>query len=77
MANPEYHVGCGFGGIYAGVLMPRNKTMWKFKSDVTEEAIAAVRDYMVQELLIDNVVSSGYEWTMKGGKKIELRVALK
>lgn len=47
----DYHVGCGAFGIYAGTLEPRNKTMWRNKTDCTEEAIAAVRDYMVTECL--------------------------
>ena len=45
----EYHVGCGAFGIYAGTLEPKNKSMWRNKSDVTEEAIEAVRDHMVME----------------------------
>lgn len=47
----EYHVGCGAFGIYAGTLEPKNKSLWRNKSDVTEEAIEAVRDHMVMELL--------------------------
>lgn len=37
----EYHVGNGLAGIYAGTLN-KSKTMWQNKSDVTDEAIAAV-----------------------------------
>lgn len=77
----EYHVGCGAFGIYAGTLNPRNKTIWKDKHECTDEAIASVRDYMVQELLggIDckNATSSGYEWTLKDGRIVELRVTIK
>ena len=43
--EPEYHVGCGLFGIYAGTLMKPKKDgviMWRKKSDVTEEAIHAV-----------------------------------
>ena len=47
----EYHVRCGAFGIYAGTLEPKNKSLWRNKSDVTEEAIEAVRDHMVMELL--------------------------
>ena len=39
----EYHVGCGIAGIYAGVL--RNKNEWKDKTECTDSAIVAVRDY--------------------------------
>lgn len=47
----EYHVGCGAFGIYAGTLNSRNKNMWRNKTECTDEAICAVRDYLVQELL--------------------------
>lgn len=47
----EYHVGCGAFGIYAGILN-KDKTMWKNKSDVTNEALDAVAQY----LLLENVV---------------------
>lgn len=45
---PDYHVGCGAFGIYAGTLN-RNKTLWQNKSKVTNEAICAVAEYMLQE----------------------------
>lgn len=77
----EYHVGCGAFGIYAGTLNSRNKTMWQNKSDVTDEALGAVRDYMVHELLggvnCSKATSSGYEWDLKDGRVVELRVTIK
>ena len=77
----EYHVGCGAFGIYAGTLSSRNKTMWQNKSDVTDEALGAVRDYMVQKLLggvdCSKATSSGYEWDLKNGRVVELRVTVK
>ena len=77
----EYHVGCGAFGIYAGTLNSRNKSMWQNKSDVTDEAINAVMDYMVQELLggldCSKATTSGYEWTLKDGRVAELRVTIK
>ena len=42
----EYHVGCGIFRIYAGILKP-NGTEWKDKTDVTEEAISAVAEYLL------------------------------
>ena len=76
----EYHIGCGAFAIYAGTLN-KNKTMWKNNSDCTDEAIAAVRDYMVQELLggtqCTKADNSGYAWTLKDGRTVELRVAIK
>ena len=70
----EYHVGCGAFAIYAGTLNSRNKNMWQNKTECTDEAICAVRDYMVSELLggIDcrKATSSGYEWTLKDGRTV-------
>ena len=47
----EYHVGCGAFGIYAGTLTTnKNKViLWKNKTDVTDEAISAVAQYLLQE----------------------------
>ena len=77
----EYHVGCGAFGIYAGTLNSRNKGLWKNKTECTDEALCAVRDYMVQELLggigCEKATSSGYEWTLKDGRFVELRVTIK
>ena len=77
----EYHVGCDFFGIYAGILNSRNKSQWQNKSEVTDEALCAVRDYMVMELLggtkCAKATSSGYEWTLKDGRTVELRVTIK
>lgn len=76
----EYHVGCGVFGIYAGTLNSKNKSMWQNKSEVTNEALCAVRDYMVMELLggteCTKATSSGYEWTLKDGRTVELRVTI-
>ena len=76
----EYHVGCGAFAIYAGTLN-KNKTMWQNKTECTDEAINAVRDYMVDELLggtkCSKAKSSGYEWTLKDGRIVELRVTIK
>ena len=49
----EYHVGCGAFGIYAGILN-KNKTMWKNKSEVTNEALDAVAQYLLQENMVMN-----------------------
>ena len=43
----EYHVGCGIAGIYAGTLQPRNKTIWRNKSNVTNEALSAAAQYLL------------------------------
>lgn len=43
----EYHVGCGAFGIYAGTLKP-NGIEWRNKSDVTDKAISAAAQYLLQ-----------------------------
>lgn len=45
----EYHVGCGAFAIYAGTLNSKNKTLWQNKSEVTNEAVSAVAQYLLQE----------------------------
>ena len=45
MAN--YHVGCGIAGIYAGTLNKKSD-MWVNKSDVTDEAISAVAQFLLE-----------------------------
>lgn len=74
----EYHVGCGIAGIYAGVL--KNNSEWKDKSDCTEEAIMAVRDYMVDDLLgginCSKKNKSGYTWKLKDGRNVTLEVRI-
>jgi len=45
MAN--YHVGCGITGIFAGTLN-KSKTMWADKSYVTDEAISAVAQFLLE-----------------------------
>lgn len=75
MAN--YHVGCGAFGIYAGRLN-KDKSMWidGARTEVTDEAICAVRDYLLMQ--IENGENSfGYEWTMKDGKTVQLAVKIK
>lgn len=43
----KYHVGCGITGIFAGTLNKTN-TMWVNKSDVTDEAITAVAQFLLE-----------------------------
>ena len=77
----EYHIGCGAFGIYAGTLNAKNKKLWQSKTECTDEAIDAIRDYMVQELLggfdCRKAVSTEYEWTLEDGRVVELRIAIK
>ena len=52
-----------------------------FTDDGDDEAINAVRDYMVNKLLggfdCGKATTSSYEWTLKDGRVVELRVAIK
>ena len=80
---PEYHVGAGVFEIYAGTL-DKSGTKWKSKSVVTEEAIAAVRDYMLDDCLgiqdgpLEQAkTNGGYAWTRKDGSVVELRILVK
>lgn len=74
----KYHVGAGLAGIYAGTL--KNEEEWKDKSDCTEEAITAVRDFMVDDLLggiaCTKTNKSGYSWKLKDGRNVILEVRI-
>ena len=75
----EYHVGCGAFGIYAGTLNSRNKKLWQNKTECTDEALCAVRDYLVQECLgglHGDSTSGGYEWTLEDGRVVKLLVEI-
>lgn len=79
----EYHVGAGLFGIYAGT-REKNQKYWKNKSCVTDEAIEAVRDYMVENLLsgLENLddkraTTGGWQWSLSDGRIIELRITVK
>lgn len=43
---PEYHVGCGAFGIYAGTLNKRGD-MWLHKSDVTNDVLFCAAQYLL------------------------------
>ncbi|MEI3501022.1 MAG: hypothetical protein V8Q39_05920 [Anaerovoracaceae bacterium] len=77
----EYHVGCGAFGIYAGTLNNKNKSMWQNKTECTDEAINSVVSYMVMDCLggydCSKATTGGYEWDLKDGRKIELRITIK
>lgn len=65
MSMAEYHVGCGAFAIYAGTFN-QNKTMWRNKSNVTDEAVRAVAEYL---LIQDTCVILN-----NGEKKFRLKV---
>ena len=73
-----YHVGAGeiSGEIYAGVLAKDSKS-WRNRSVVTDEAICAVRDHLVNQANQNKQDWFGYEWSRKDGKKVVLSIAVK
>lgn len=56
----EYHVGNGFADIYAGILSKDGKR-WLNKSNVTDEAIGAVFQWM-QDKAEEEYEKYGDEW---------------
>lgn len=74
----EFHVQVGeiSGVIYAGTFTMDGQK-WSKRTDVTEEAIAAVRDYFVRKAQSNDVNSYFYQWHRKDGKTVELRVSIK
>lgn len=76
----EYHVGCGITGIYAGTLNPKTKNgyqTWRNKSDVTEDAISAVAQYLKQELDLEkNGVEIARRYTFNDGTIAELKLSI-
>ena len=66
--EPEYHVGNGLCGIYAGRLNKKGN-MWLSKSDVTDEAIKAVAQYLVENDSILKFDYWGKHYILKAEKK--------
>lgn len=73
-----YHVGAGeiTGEIYAGVLAKDLKS-WRNKAIVTDEAICAVRDHLINQANQNKQDWFDYEWSRKDGKKVVLSVVIK
>lgn len=73
-----YHVGCGeiSGEIYAGTLKADGK-MWRDKQVITDCALIAVRDHLVEKMKQSGQDWYGYEWSRKDGKKVILSVTVK
>ena len=73
-----YHVSTSeiSGEIYAGTLNKDGKS-WRVKSVVTDLAILAVRDHLVDKMMQSGQEWYGYEWTKKDGKKVILSVTVK
>ena len=69
---PEYHVGCGLLGIYAGTLK-KNGAEWLNKSDVTNEAINAVVQHMYFKIP-EGEKAFAYGFKMRDGNYTRLMV---
>ena len=67
-----YHVGCGLAGIYAGTLNPKGDS-WRNKSDVTNEAINAVVNYMYMQIP-NGEKCFAYGFKMRDGKYVRLKI---
>ena len=74
----QYHVGCSLitGTIYAGTVNKKGD-LWLNKSDVTEEALASVRDHLEMKAREEKTTFYGYEWSKKDGTVIQLSVKIK
>lgn len=74
----DYHVGTGeiTGEIYAGVLAKDGKS-WRNRSIVTDAAICAVRDHLINQMNQSKEDWFGYEWSRKDGKKVVLSITIK
>lgn len=72
----EYHVSAGAFGIYAGRINKKGDK-WLEKSDVTDEALCAVRDYLYDQAISEDKNLWGYEWDRKDGKVVELIVKIR
>lgn len=66
----EYHVGCGITEIYAGTLNKKGD-MWVNKTKVTDEAVRAVAQYLLQhrEKLIFEYFGHKYELAVSQADK--------
>lgn len=71
----KYHVACGMFGIYAGTVKSNGKE-WKEKSEVTDEAIDAVRDYMFDRFITQEEDNGGYKWKRTDGRTVRLLVVV-
>ena len=72
----KYHVSAGAFGIYAGRINKKGDK-WLEKSDVTDEALFAVRDYLYDQAVAEGKSICGYEWDRKDGKVVELIVKIR
>lgn len=74
-----YHVGYNpaVGKIFAGVLNKKG-SRWLSQTDVTLDALAAVRDHFIQILLKqeNDPDSVGYQWELEDGRTVTLQLSI-
>lgn len=77
MANEQkFHVRCGHKGIFAGVLIKDNCLAWQECSEVTLEALCAVRDHMLSIIPEGNKSVSFYWLDDKKDKALTLTLVV-
>ena len=69
---PEYHVGCGIAGIYAGTLNKKGDR-WLNKSDVTEEATWSVVQHLYDQIP-EGQNGIAYIYTFRHGDKVRVSI---
>ena len=69
---PEYHVGCGIAGIYAGTLNKKGDR-WLNKSDVTEEATWSVVQHLYDQIP-EGQIGIAYIYTFRHGDKVRVSI---
>ncbi len=59
----KYHVGCGITGIFAGTIN-KTGTKWVNKSDVTDEAISAAAQFLLEHEVTMNFKYQGKDYRL-------------
>ena len=72
----EYHVGCGLQYIYAGKLN-KAKTDWTDKSEVTQEAYAAVFQHIKEDMEAHKELGRTYKFNFRDGVTLEVKTTIK
>lgn len=73
----EYHVGCGAFGIYAGTVHSPRKDgtqLWREKSEVTDECVAAVVQYYKMQLDYEEYTHFHTQFKFKDGTVVHLDI---
>lgn len=71
----EYHVSCGLQYIYAGKLN-KAKTDWTEKSEVTQEAYAAVFQHIKEDMETHKELGRTYKFNFRGDVVLEVKATI-